>query len=206
MAETRKLIHEGERHRLRSMNDLEDYAIRATNGTIGHVKDFYFDDERWVIRYFVVDTGSWLLSRKVLISPIATGQPDWTKNELPVSITKQQVKGSPDIDTEKPVSRQYEMRYFGHYGYPYYWGWVGLWGNGAYPSMLMAGDSALPPTAQQGTDFAYARVEARRHQDDDVHLRIGKAVVSYHIQATDGDIGHVQGLPINGSARRSLSI
>lgn len=54
---------------LRSMNDLENYTIRATDGTIGHVTDFYFDDERWVIRYLVVDTGSWLASRKVLISP-----------------------------------------------------------------------------------------------------------------------------------------
>jgi len=61
---------------LRSMNDLEDCAIRATDGIVGHVKDFYFDDKAWVIRYLVVDTGPWLLSRKVLISPIAIGSPN----------------------------------------------------------------------------------------------------------------------------------
>src|SRR5438309_1442667 len=89
---------------LRSMTDLQNYAIHATDGTIGHVKDFYFDDEAWVIRYLVVDTGTWLSRRKVLISPIAIGHPNWTGKVLPVSITKEQVKNSPDIDTQRPVS------------------------------------------------------------------------------------------------------
>ena len=120
---------------LRSMKNLEDYAIRATDGIIGHVKDFYFDDEAWVIRYLVVDTGTWLSSRKVLISPISIGHPDWTDRVLPVSITKEQVKNSPDIDTQKPVSRQHEIQYLGYYGYPYYWGGAGLWGEGIDPSM-----------------------------------------------------------------------
>lgn len=183
---------------LRSMNDLEDYAISATDGTIGCVKDFYFDDETWVIRYLVVETGNWVLSRKVLISPIAIGHPNWADKELPASLTKEQVKHSPDIDTEKPVSRQHEMLYLGYYGYPYYWGGGGLWGNGAYPSMLMTGDFALPPPAtRQGAEIAYARAETARHQDDDIHLRSFNAVMSYHIQATDGDIGHVQGMLVD---------
>jgi hypothetical protein len=83
---------------LRSMNDLENYTIGAADGTIGHVTDFYFDDDKWVIRYFVVDTGSWLLSRKVLISPVAIANPDWTEKILTASITKEQVKNSPDIE------------------------------------------------------------------------------------------------------------
>ena len=182
---------------LRDMNDLEDYAIRATDGTIGHVKDFYFDDEAWVIRYLVVDTGSWLSSRKVLISPIAIGQPDWTAKVLPVSITKEQVKNSPDIDTEKPVSRQHEMRYLGYYGYPYYWGGAGLWGGGIYPNMMVpayGGFVATPPSAQSEAEKSFARADAARHQNDDPHLRDCKAVMRYHVQATDGDIGHVDGL------------
>ena len=182
---------------LRDMNDLEGYAIRATDGTIGHVKDFYFDDEAWVIRYLVVDTGSWLSSRKVLVSPIAIGQPDWTAKVLPVSITKEQVKNSPDIDTEKPVSRQHEMRYLGYYGYPYYWGGAGLWGGGVYPNMMVpayGGFVATPPSAQSEAEKSFARAEAARHQNDDPHLRDCKAVMRYHVQATDGDIGHVDGL------------
>jgi uncharacterized protein YrrD len=178
---------------LRSMNDLEDYTIRATDGTIGLVKDFYFDDESWVIRYLVIDTGNWLSSRKVLISPIAIDQPNWAEKELSVSITKEQVKGSPDIDTEQPVSRQYEMQYLGYYRYPYYWNGVGFWGNGAYPGMMMTGAfTTIAPVASREGEVAYARAEEARHRDDDIHLRSCKAVVDYHIHATDGDIGHIQ--------------
>ena len=90
---------------LRSVQDIQGYAIRATDGVIGHVRDVYFDDHNWAVRYFVVDTGTWLASRKVLISRFAVGEPDWAARVMPVSITKEQVKGSPDIDTDKPVSR-----------------------------------------------------------------------------------------------------
>ncbi len=185
---------------LRSMNDLEDYAIRATDGTIGHVKDFYFDDQAWVIRYLVVDTGTWLSSRKVLISPIAIGHPDWTEKVLPIPITKEQVKNSPDIDTEKPVSRQHEIDYFGYYGYPFYWGGAGIWGGGIYPNMMMpdyAGFESKPLGEGPGADEAYARADAAQHQHDDPHLRSCKEVMDYHIGATDGDIGHVQGMLVD---------
>ena len=93
---------------LRNVKDLRGYAIRATDGVIGEVDDLYFDDEDWAIRYLVVDTGNWLSGRKVLISPLAIGHPDWLGQLLPVSLTKAQVEGSPDIDTRKPVSRQQE--------------------------------------------------------------------------------------------------
>lgn len=184
---------------LRSMKDLEGYAIEATDGTIGQVKDFYFDDDSWVIRYLVVDTGSWLSGRNVLISPIAIGHPKWLERTLPVSITKEQVKRSPDIDTEKPVSRQHEMEYSGYFGYPYYWGGSGLWDGGLYPGMLLPGYAGFgsPDAARSKEDNAYAQVEATRHQDDDPHLRSCKAVMGYHVHATDGDIGHVQSLLID---------
>lgn len=180
-----------------SMNDLEDYSIHATDGIIGRVKDFYFDDAAWVIRYLVVDTGSWLLSRKVLISPIATGHPNWIEKTLPVSITKEQVKNSPEIDTDKPVSRQHEISYLGYYGYPFYWGGGGLWGAGAYPYLMMPGYAdvvSTPLTAQTDVEKSYTQAEAAGHEHDDPHLRSAKEVMGYHIQASDGEIGHVQGL------------
>jgi hypothetical protein len=183
---------------LRSLTDLEGYAIQAIDGLIGHVKDFFLDDEAWVVRYLVVEAGSWLTSRKVLISPIAVGQPNWTDKVLAVSITRAQVKDSPDVDTDKPVSRQHEMEYFGYYGYhPYYWGGAGLWGGGAYPGAMLtgggyAGSGAGYLTAQ--AQQALAAREAGRHENDDPHLRSGKAVMKYHIEASDGGIGHLQGL------------
>jgi hypothetical protein len=190
----------GERSMFRSMNDLENYTIRATDGSIGQVTNFYFDDEKWVIRYLVVDTGNWLSSRKVLISPMAIGHPDWTEKVLPVSITKLQVKNSPDIDTEKPVSRQHEIRYLGYYGYPFYWGGVGLWGAGTYPNMSMGGVDGFvstPHAELSSLEKIHAQAEAARHEDDDPHLRSCKAVIDYNIQAIDGDMGHVQGLLID---------
>ena len=98
---------------LRNVRLLRGYSIRATDGAIGAVDDLYFDDDRWAIRYLVVDTGCWLPGRKVLISPHAVGRPDWMAQQLPVSLTKAQVEGSPDVDTRKPVSRQYETEYSG---------------------------------------------------------------------------------------------
>lgn len=118
-------------HRLR---ELEAYTVNAIDGIIGHVKDFYFDDEAWVVRYLVVETGEWLSSRPVLIAPIVINQPNWSDKSFPVvAITREQVRNSPNIDTDKPVSRQHENRYMGYYGYPPYWGGSGPWGAARIP-------------------------------------------------------------------------
>jgi hypothetical protein len=185
---------------LRSMQDLKTYTIGATDGPIGHVTDFYFDDERWVIRYLVVESGSWLASRKVLISPMSIGHPDWAKKSLPVAISRDQVKGSPDIDTDKPVSRQQEIDYLGYYDYPYYWEGAGLWGAGAYPNLTTPGNAGflaierplLPPGAKDST-----LGEVGRHEHDDLHLRSGLAVTGHETQAVDGSIGHVSGFLVD---------
>ena len=184
---------------LRSMNDLEDYAIGATDGPIGHVKDFYFDEDSWVIRYLVVDTGQWLASRKVLISPISIRHPNWGDRLLPVSLSKEQVRNSPDIDSDKPVSRQHEMQTLGYYGYPSYWGGAGLWGDGLYPYTMLPDFAGFDVyTAERHRESeAYARAERERHRHDDPHLRSCKAVTGYHIHAADGDIGHVESLIVD---------
>ncbi len=169
---------------LRNMRDLRGYAIRATDDVIGEVDDLYFDDEDWAIRYLVVDTGKWLSGRKVLISPLAIGHPDWVGQLLPVSLTKAQVENSPNIDTQKPVSRQDEVQYFGYYAYPYYWGGGGLWGMGAYPGSLTTEnriEAAMKTRSTSATQTA-----------DDCHLRSCKAVLGHHIHARDGEIGHVE--------------
>jgi hypothetical protein len=162
------------------------------------VKDLYFDDEAWAIRYLVVETGSWLFSREVLISPIAAGKPDWAGKHLPVALSREQVKLSPDIDTDKPITRQHESDYLDHYNYPYYWGGMGLWGGGGYPAMLLPGyDGYGSPTASRAqADAVQARTEARQ-RDQDPHLRSCSAVVGYHIEASDGEIGHVQSMLVD---------
>jgi sporulation protein YlmC with PRC-barrel domain len=174
---------------LRNVKDLRGYAIRATDGVIGKVDDFFFDDEDWGIRYLVVDTGRWLSGRKVLISPIALGHAGWMGRQLPVALTRAQVERSPDIDTRKPVSRQHEAQYFGYYGYPYYWGGAGLWGMGAYPGDLTTQDRIEEDLKAHGP---YTTPTA-----DDCHLRSSNAVIGHHITARDGDIGHLEDLLVD---------
>ena len=106
---------------LRRVEDLQTYTIGATDGDIGTVADLYFDDQSWTARYVVVDTGGWLSGRKVLIPPRAIQQIDAAGQRLVTNLTRQQVEDSPGIDTERPVSRPYEIDLYGYYGYPYYW-------------------------------------------------------------------------------------
>jgi uncharacterized protein YrrD len=184
---------------LRNTKDLDNFAIRATDGEIGHIKDLYFDDDAWAVRYFVVETGSWLNSRKVLVSPVSVQQPDWQGKTLPVSITQAQVEKSPAIDTDKPVSRQNEEEYMGYYGYPMYWGGSGLWGEGMYPY------GVVPVFAGNGPDWAERQreqeaamaAERARHRNDDPHLRSCAEVNGYHVLASDGEIGHVSGFLVD---------
>jgi uncharacterized protein YrrD len=184
---------------LRSVKEMEGYAVGATDGAIGHVKDFYLDDEAWIIRYLVVDTGGWLSNRKVLVSPIAVGTPNREQRLLPASISQEQVRKSPDIDTDKPVSRQHEMTYSGYYGYPYYWGGAGYWGGGMYPGLMMPGYGGLGGSyANSGEgQREMEQRESTRHAQEDPHLRSCNAVIGYHIHASDGEIGHVAGMLID---------
>jgi hypothetical protein len=166
---------------------VKDFSIHAVDGKLGSVVDIYFDDETWAIRYLVVDTGGWLSGRQVLISPISVVQTDWEAKQLNVSLTKRQVENSPNLDTHQPVSRQHEAAFLGYYGYPYYWGGPYLWGPAFYPAGL-----ASPINASAG---AIANRVQRESQDS--HLRSTEAVTGYDIEATDGEIGHVDGFVVD---------
>jgi len=168
---------------LHNLSDLKGAVISATDGNIGEVKDFYFDDESWTVRYLVVDTGNWLPGRKVLLSPISLGKVNHLDQSVEVNLTKEQIKESPGIDADKPVSRQYEMSYFDYYGYPYYWAGPYTWGPAAYPAPM--------PMASRTRD-EIEEAKTREQESSDPHLHSANEVVGYYIQATDGDIGHVE--------------
>jgi hypothetical protein len=172
---------------LMNATHLKGLVIRATDGELGSVDEFYFDDETWAIRYLIVETGGWLGGRRVLISPFSVTQTDWSGNRLDVALTKKQVEHSPDINTHQPVSRQHEAMYLGYYGYPYYWGGPYLWGPVFYPE----GWSGSPQAS------AEAMVERIRRESTDSHLRSSEAVTGYNIEATDGEIGHVDGFVVD---------
>jgi uncharacterized protein YwbE len=175
---------------LTNATHLKGLAIQATDGEIGTVDQFYFDDQTWAIRYLTVETGGWLGGRQVLISPISVVNTDWQAKRLDVALTKKQVENSPDIDTHRPVSRQHEAEYFGYYGYPNYWGGPFLWGPAYYPTGL-----AVPTAASKK-----ALADRIRRESKDSHLRSGEVVTGYHVEATDGEIGHVQGFVMDDEA------
>ncbi len=171
---------------LRTMKDLHGFTIGASDGDIGSVKDFYFDDVSYTVRYVVVDTGGWLSGRQVLLSPIAFRAMDWEHRRITAALTKAQVEKSPDIDTEKPVSRQHEAAYYGYYGYDPYWEGSNLWGASPYPYL---GPGSAPSAAELEHEGRWNWAAKDR---SDPHLRSSRAVTDYYIQATDGDIGHVK--------------
>ena len=156
---------------------LNGYSIQNTDDeTIGKVKDIYFDDRRWTVRYLVANTGNWLSGRKVLLSPYALVAVNADHDNIIADLTKKQIEDSPSLDSDKPVSQQFESDYYGYYGWPSYW--YGPYSWGSYP--YIERDS----------------VKWKQHNPGgkawDHHLRSCHEVTGYNIQAEDGEIGHVE--------------
>jgi len=161
-----------------SISSMIGYAIRATDGDLGKIDEFYFNDETWTIRYIVVETGNWLSGRKVLISPVAFGKPELEPRMISVHLTRAQVVSSPNIDTERPIYLQQEAELHEHYQWP----WRGGYG-GTFETI------ALPLSVDDVSVEQEASASGRR---DDPHLRSTRQVTGYHIHATDSEIGHVE--------------
>jgi sporulation protein YlmC with PRC-barrel domain len=153
---------------------------------MGRVKDFYFDDEHWTVRYLVADTGNWLVGRSVLISPYALVAAIKDEKHIVVDLTKKQIEECPSIATDKPVSRQYELEFYRYYGWGTYWGGPFAWGAYPYPF------PAAAPASNEEQPSA-----AEEEKEGDPHLRSAQSVTGYHIQATDGEIGHVEDFVID---------
>ena len=168
---------------LQSIKQLYGNKLGATDGEIGHVNDFYFDDKSWAVRYVVADTGKWLPGRQVLISPRAFGGVHQAGKVLSVNLSRKQIEGSPAIESHKPVSRQYEEEYHRYYGWPFYWEGNGLWGRGEFPIL------SAPPKTMPHPEPASAN---QKPEPADAHLRSAQAVNGYSIRASDGIIGYVR--------------
>lgn len=179
---------------LQSVNELRGYAIEAADGRIGAVKDVYFDDERHTVRYLIVDTGPWLTGRRVLIPPPGVVRVNHAEKTVRVWPTRQQIEDSPGIEEDQPVSRQQEASLYRYWGYPLYWTGPYLWGVGAFPE-LGAG-AARPPVMPLEPVDAPPASDADQVRGDQ-HLRSAREVIGYHVEATDGSLGHVEDLMID---------
>jgi len=161
---------------LSKVKTLVGYKLNSLDGEIGKVDEFYFDDQHWTIRYLVATTGNWFTGRQALISPYAMVAVNKEERNLAIDLTKKQIKDSPFLDSDKPVSRQFEHAYYGYYGYPTYWGGPYSWGADPYPTR----------------DREQWKESTQDKKEWDPHLRSTNNVTGHHIQALDGEIGHVE--------------
>jgi uncharacterized protein YrrD len=166
---------------IRSLKQLYDEKLGSVDGEIGEVKDFYFNDQQWVVRYVVANTGSWLASQQVLLSPHAFGSFLQDGDSLLINLTRKQIENSPSIANHKPVSRQFEEEYYRYYGWPSYWDGTEMWGTAGFPV-------APPPHLTPITEELW---DNQDYLGDDAHLQSTKALVGYHIRANDEVIGHL---------------
>lgn len=146
-------------------------VVSGTDGRIGTIKDFLFVDDRWRIRWLVVDTGTWLPGRKILIHPSAIEDIDLEQDEVTTSLTKQQVEGSPGVRDGQSVSADVEARLLDYYGWDRDWG-----------TSLFAPATREPPAVPGAIGKAV----------EDPHLRSFEAITRCKLRATDGEIGRAE--------------
>lgn len=151
---------------IRIMSNLYGYTIRAEDGDIGQVHDFYIDDQEWIVRYLVADTSVWLPGKKVLIATDALDKPSWDDRAFPVHLTREQVESCPDIEQDKPVSLQYQTLLHEHFGWTPYW--------------------------QVSVQAEEVRDAVLSGEDGDPHLRSALEITDYVVQAKDGEAGYIE--------------
>ena len=177
---------------LKPARGFKGLTIAAIDGDLGSVADLYFDDLSWTVRYLVVDTGSWLPGRQVLISPLSVRE---AGDKVMVDLTQAQVKESPPVETDRPVNRQQEEAIARHYDQRYYWEGPYRWGLLAYPGMPPVPTAPIPAGG-----IAEEMAARERETLDDPSLRSTRDVTGYYIAALDGDIGHVEDFLIDDRA------
>lgn len=161
---------------LRSIKEMVGYKVGAIDEVIGSVDDFYFDDHSWNVRYVVVDTGKWLTGRRVLVSPTKVGTPDWPNHVIPVKLKTDEIKDSPGIGVDLPVSIQKEIDLQQYAVWAPYWPPVG------------SAIGSIPPVPP-GAVFPARIPEEER---GDPRLRSAREVINYRIETTEGGLGHVE--------------
>jgi hypothetical protein len=163
-----------------SVKNLTGYLVKATDGDIGTVDQFFLSSGTWIIRYIVIDLGRWLPGRNVLVAPgMVLYPPDWNKRVIPINLTKHQIKESPEIDDRKPVSRQKEIELHK------YFNWVPYW----LPS---PGGYVNPPVSAIEDVLDEQNTAEQNKGKEDPELRSTKEILKYRIHARDGEIGHVE--------------
>ncbi len=171
---------------IRSMKNMKGFSIKAIDGKIGEIEDFLFDDENWIARYLVIDTGDWLMDRLVLVSPSSIKKIDLENETVEVTLDKQQIEDSPKIESDKPVSRQHEHELANYYNWPNYW----ISAGGAF----LEGPIVVPQPNPTAIEKEIGEMNKKQKGEDkyNPHLRSINEVLGYNIHAKDGEFGHVE--------------
>ena len=158
------------------LSSLNGYSLSSTDGEIGTIVDTYFDDDSWSVRYFVVDTGSWLTGRRVLVSPLAISEaPDADSRSIATRLSRSQIEQCPDFGTHLPLVRQKEQQMAEFFQWDMYW-------KQATPV-----SGTVPPLVPPES-----RIPDKTTDERDASLRSCNEICGYSIHATDGEIGHVE--------------
>ena len=173
----------------RTIDNLVGCRLVANDGEVGKVEDVYFDDESWTVRYLVLRTDDWLSGRKVLIAPLALLEDGGMPGVFRVNLTQDQIRHSPDIDTEKPVSRQQEIELYGHYS------WKGYWESGFYAQGV-----------GEIKEVSHIPQNVKGRPAVDLHLRATSYVTGFHVHGTDGELGHICNFVIDDRTWKVLNL
>lgn len=172
---------------LLSGRELRNAGILATDGEIGQVDDIYFDDKSWQVRYIVVDTSKWLPGRRVLISPesVTGSSPD--DKAIRLNLSREQIRESPDVSTDRPVSEQVQADLAGYYGWTYM-------PTGMVPAVGLVPSLGMIPSAVPQPPAGHMPPQEPSGDDN---LRSLKEVLGYRVEAADGDLGRLIDLALS---------
>ena len=90
-----------------SIRRLHWRPVAARDRPAGELADVLFDDQSWTVRYLVIDTVDAMPRRDVLVMP---AQVESLAPALRLRLTRDELKQCPDLDEDRPVYLQYDMR------------------------------------------------------------------------------------------------
>ena len=179
---------------LRCTKEILNYDVKAFDDTIGKVDDFLFMDTDFHIQYLVVNIGPILFGRKVLIAPHALGEPDWVSQQVPVNLTKEEIKSSPNIKTDQPISEMDLDRLHDYYQWPKFWTSL----SNTMVSTPMTVGRHDPNRGEPGyqTNTVQLSIQKQR-QATTSKLRSINEVMGYKVSGTDGTAGTVDDIVVD---------
>lgn len=170
---------------LLATSTIEGSKIEATDGRIGSVETFLFDEEQWVLRYIVAHHGFWIFGRTVLLSPVSVRGTLDDGTSIRVGLSKDQIRNAPAAELARPISRRKEEQFHRYYQIPVYWGGSGLWGSAMTP--MEAGTVTYEPDPNK---------EPLDAAEEEYHLRSTHELEEYRLDTADGKAGTVAGFII----------